>query len=57
VSESFWPPNVIDFTGGPLYEEFFGIICHSLLYFAINELLCPAPTCKKSKISKIISGV
>ncbi len=33
----------ISFTGSPLYEEFLGTICYSLLYFAIltyiNELL------------------
>jgi len=38
---NFQSQTFITFTGSPLYEEFLGIICHSLLYFAItyiNEL-------------------
>ncbi len=39
---NFWSPIFINFTGSPLYEEFWSIIYHSLLYFAIliyiNEL-------------------
>ncbi len=29
-----WIFMIPNFTGSPLYEEFFGIICHSSLYFA-----------------------
>ncbi len=32
---NFWSQIFINFTGSPLYEDFLGIICHSLLYFAI----------------------
>jgi len=32
---NFWSQIFIHFTGSPQYEEFQGIICHSLLYFAI----------------------
>ncbi len=31
----FGPKSFISFTGSPPYENFWGIICHSLLYFAI----------------------
>ncbi len=32
---NFWSQIFLNFTGSPLYEEFLGIICHSLLYFSI----------------------
>ncbi len=31
----FWSQMFISFTGSPVYEEYLGIISHSLLYFAI----------------------
>ncbi len=42
VKYNFWSQIFINFTDSPLYEEFLGIMCHNLLYFAIltyiNEL-------------------
>ncbi len=35
VKYNFWSQMLINITGSPLYEEVLGIICHSLLYFAI----------------------
>ncbi len=32
---NFWSQIFISFTGSPLYEAFWGIMCHSLLYFPI----------------------
>ncbi len=48
----FSPKCIINFTGSTLYEEFLGIMRHSLLYFAIlpciNELWRSAPNSKKN---------
>ncbi len=50
---NFWSQIFISFTGSPLYEEFWGITCHSLLYFAIlsyiNDYSVLHPLVKKYK--------